>query len=141
MRNNKFFIGFMFVLIIGLIFLAGCSSNNDEGSNNNNNGSNDTSGSGEEVTIDIFQFKVEVKDQLEALVKQYEDEHPNVSINVKTVGGGNDYGASLKAAFASGEEPDIFNIGGPSDIAEYRDNLGDVSDTKAIEEEMGRAVC
>src|SRR5690625_4109000 len=135
MRNNKFFIGFMFVLIIGLIFLAGCSSNNDEGSNNNN-GSNDTSGSGEEVTIDIFQFKVEVKDQLEALVKQYEDEHPNVSINVKTVGGGNDYGASLKAAFASGEEPDIFNIGGPSDLAEYRDNLADVSDTKAVEEAL-----
>lgn len=134
MRNNKFFIGFMFVLIIGLISLAGCSSNNDEGSNNN--GSNDTSGSGEEVTIDIFQFKVEVKDQLEALVKQYEDEHPNVSINVKTVGGGNDYGASLKAAFASGEEPDIFNIGGPSDIAEYRDNLADVSDTKAAEEAL-----
>jgi len=134
MRNNKFLKGFMFVLIIGLISLAGCSSNNDEGANNN--GSNDTSGSGEEVTIDIFQFKVEVKDQLEALVKQYEDEHPNVSINVKTVGGGNDYGASLKAAFASGEEPDIFNIGGPSDIAEYRDNLADVSDTKAVEEAL-----
>src|SRR5699024_12463591 len=107
MRNNKFFTGFMFVLIIGLISLAGCSSNNDEGSNNNN-GSNDTSGSGEEVTIDIFQFKVEVKDQLEALVKQYEDEHPNVSINVKTVGGGNDYGASIKSTLDCGYMPDVF---------------------------------
>src|SRR5690625_2865588 len=130
MRNNKFFMGFMFVLLIGLISLAGCSSNND-GSKNNNGSNNNSSGSGEEVTIDIFQFKVEVKDQFEALVKQYEDEHPNVSINVKTVGGGNDYGASLKASFAAGEEPDIFSIGGPSDIAEYRDNFGEVYDTKS----------
>lgn len=127
MRNTKFFTGLMLVLFIGILTLAGCSSSNDEGSQN------DASGSGEEVTVDIFQFKVEIKDQFESLVKQYEDENPNVTINVKTVGGGNDYGASLKAAFASGEDPDIFNIGGPSDIEEYRDNLANVSDTKSAE--------
>lgn len=127
MRNMKFFTGLMFFLFIGILTLAGCSSSNDEGSQK------DSSGSGDEVTIEIFQFKVEIKDQFESLVKQYEDENPNVTINVKTVGGGNDYGASLKTAFASGEDPDIFNVGGPSDIAEYRDNLADVSDTKAVE--------
>ena len=117
----------MFVLFIGILALVGCSSSNDEGSQN------DSSGSGDEVTIDIFQFKVEIKDQFESLVKKYEDENPNITINVKTVGGGNDYGASLKTAFASGEDSDIFNVGGPSDIAEYRDNLADVSDTKVVE--------
>lgn len=127
MMSNKSLVGLMFVLFVALIALVGCSSSNDEGSKNN------ASQSGDKVTIDIFQFKVEVKDQFETLVKQYEDENPNVTINVKTVGGGNDYGASLKAAFAAGEEPDIFNIGGPSDIAEYRDNLADVSDTKSVE--------
>src|SRR5690625_800344 len=125
MRNKKFFTGLMIFLFIGILTLAGCSSSNDEGSQN------DSSGSGDEVTIDIFQFKVEIKDQFKNLVKQYEDENPNVTINVKTVGGGNDYGASLKTAFAAGEEPDIFNIGGPSDIEEYRDNLADVSGTEA----------
>src|SRR5699024_6747363 len=130
MRTNRFLVSVVCMILVSLIALAGCSSANDDGAKNN------PSESGEKVSIDIFQFKVEVKDQFEELVKQYEADHPNVTIHVKTVGGGNDYGASLKAAFASGEEPDIFNIGGPSDIAEYRDNLADVSDTKAAEEAL-----
>jgi len=134
MRNKKFFTGLMIFLFIGILTLAGCSSSNDEGSQN------DSSGSGDEVTIDIFQFKVEIKDQFKNLVKQYEDENPNVTINVKTVGGGNDYGASLKTAFAAGEEPDIFNIGGPSDIEEYRDNLADVSGTEAVDAALDGAL-
>lgn len=130
MRTNRFLVSVVCMILVSLIALAGCSSANDDGAKNN------PSESGEKVSIDIFQFKVEVKDQFEELVKQYEADHPNVTIHVKTVGGGNDYGASLKAAFASGEEPDIFNIGGPSDIAEYRDNLADVSDTKSVEEAL-----
>src|SRR5690625_1169223 len=125
MRNKNFIISLISMLLVGVFVLAGCSSSNDEESQNN--------ASGDEVTIDIFQFKVEIKDQFESLVKQYEDENPNVTINVKTVGGGNDYGASLETAFAAGEEPDIFNIGGPSDIEEYRDNLADVSGTEAVD--------
>ena len=130
MRTNRFLVSVVCMILVSLIALAGCSSANDDGAKNN------PSESGEKVSIDIFQFKVEVKDQFEELVKQYEADHPNVTIHVKTVGGGNDYGASLKAAFASGEEQDIFNIGGPSDIAEYRDNLADVSDTKSVEEAL-----
>jgi raffinose/stachyose/melibiose transport system substrate-binding protein len=124
MRNKKYFIGLISVLLVGLFALVGCSSSDDGESKNE---------SEDQVTIDIFQFKVEIKDQFESLAKAYEDEHPNVKINVKTVGGGNDYGASLKTSFASGEEPDIFNVGGPSDIEEYRENLADVSDTKAVD--------
>src|SRR5699024_6555435 len=131
MRTNRFLVSVVCMILVSLIALAGCSSANDDGAKNN------PSESGEKVSIDIFQFKVEVKDQFEELVKQYEADHPNVTIHVKTVGGGNDYGASLKAAFASGEEPDIFNIGGPSDIAEYRARLADVSGTKSEEEALG----
>jgi len=86
---------------------------------------------GDQVTVDIFQFKVEIKDQFEDLVKVYEKENPDVKINVKTVGGGNDYGATLKTRFSSGEEPAIFNVGGPSAVDEYREYLADVSDTAA----------
>ncbi len=90
-----------------------------------------TLASGDQVTIDIFQFKVEIKEQFEDLVKVYEKENPDVKINVKTVGGGNDYGATLKTSFSSGEEPEIFNVGGPSAVEEYREYLADVSDTDA----------
>lgn len=115
--------GLVSVLLISILALVGCSASEGEGK--------DTE-SADQVTVDIFQFKVEIKDQFENLVKVYEKENPDVKINVKTVGGGNDYGASLKTAFSSGEEPDIFNVGGPSAVEEYRDYLADVSDTAAV---------
>lgn len=67
---------------------------------------------GDKTEIDIFQFKVEFKDQFEELAKKYEEKNPDVKINIETVGGGSDYGAALKSKFSSGNEPDIFNIGG-----------------------------
>jgi len=120
--KKKHFIGLVSVLLFSILALVGCSASEGEGK--------DTA-SGDQVTVDIFQFKVEIKEQFESLVKVYEKENPDVKINVKTVGGGNDYGASLKTAFSSGEEPDIFNVGGPSAVEEYKDYLADVSDTDA----------
>ena len=55
------------------------------------------------------------------------DENKNVTINVQTVGGGQDYGAALKSKFASGEEPAIYNIGGPQDAIDWKDKLEDLS--------------
>ena len=110
-------------MLVAILALVGCSASDDGGKR--------MTASGDQVTIDIFQFKVEIKDQFEDLVKVYEKENPDVKINVKTVGGGNDYGATLKTSFSSGEEPDIFNVGGPSAVEEYREYLADVSDTEA----------
>ncbi len=126
MKRNKVFIGIISLLLVSVLALAGCSSKDDANKEKDNGKT-----TGDQVTVDIFQFKVEIKDQLEALVKVYEDENPNVKINVKTVGGGNDYGATLKTTFSSGEEPAIFNIGGPSDVEEYKDYLVDMSDTES----------
>lgn len=119
MKSKKSFMRFISLMLIAVLALVGCSS-----------GGGDKVSKEDQVTIDIFQFKVEIKDQLEDLVKVYEKENPGVKINVKTVGGGNDYGATLKTTFASGEEPAIFNVGGPSDVAEHRERLVDLSDTK-----------
>jgi raffinose/stachyose/melibiose transport system substrate-binding protein len=124
-KSKKTLISLVSVFLLSIFALVGCSSDDDKGKDK---------ASGDQITIDIFQFKVEIKDQFEDLVKVYEDENPGVKINVKTVGGGNDYGASLKTSFSSGEEPDIFNVGGPSSVEEYREYLADVSDTKAVEQ-------
>ena len=51
----------------------------------------------ETVEVDIFQFKVEVAKALEEAAKVYEEEKGNVKINIQTVGGGDDYGAALRA--------------------------------------------
>mgnify|MGYP001474739356 FL=1 len=74
---------------------------------------------------------MEFKDQFEELAALYEEEVGNVKINIETVGGGSDYASVLKAKISSGEEPTIFNIGGPSDVEQYEDLLADVSDTDA----------
>ncbi|REJ08861.1 ABC transporter substrate-binding protein [Halobacillus trueperi] len=125
MKRNKFYSGIATALLASTVALTGCSFGSDDSS------SSDDNASGDAVTVDVFQFKVEFKDQFEELVSMYEEENPNVNINVKTVGGGNDYGASLKTSFSSGEEPDIFNVGGPTDVDEYEQYLADLSDTDA----------
>jgi raffinose/stachyose/melibiose transport system substrate-binding protein len=122
MKSKKFFAGILSTLLASSVVLGGCSSGDKENAD-----------SGDKVTVDVFQFKVEFKNQFEDLVKQYEKENPDVDINVKTVGGGNDYGASLKSAFSAGDEPDIFNVGGPSDVEDYRDWLADLSETKSAQ--------
>lgn len=93
------------------------------GSSNSSSGSTD-----KKVTVDIFQFKVEAKAAFDKAVKEYEAEHKNVTINLETVGGGSDYGAALKSKFASGQEPAIFNIGGPQDAKDWKAKLEDLSD-------------
>lgn len=82
----------------------------------------------EVVEVDIFQFKVEINEALQEAIKLYESTHPNVKINLQTVGGGDDYGAALLAKFQSGSEPDIYNVGGPQDVADWMGKLEDLSD-------------
>ncbi|RLL46706.1 carbohydrate ABC transporter substrate-binding protein [Oceanobacillus piezotolerans] len=126
MMGDKKFLSKVFIAMVlaAVLVVAGCSSSD--------NASGD-SDSGDGVTVDIFQFKVEFKEQFEELVAKYQEENPDVTINVQTVGGGNDYAASIKSQMSSGDEPDIFNVGGPTDIEEYRDYLSDLSDTAAAE--------
>ena len=86
-------------------------------------GKKEDKGSDEKVTIDIFQFKVEAKDAIEKAATEYQKLHENVKINIQTVGGGDDYGSALKAKFQSGEEPTIYNIGGPQDTLDWSEKL------------------
>lgn len=109
--------------------LSGCGS-----SNNGNNAANSPSASSpgaetpkKNVTIKMFQFKVEIAEQLQNLVNEYEKE-TGVKVQIETVGGGADYGAALKAKFNSGDKPDIFNNGGFSDLDLWLENLEDLSD-------------
>ena len=86
--------------------------------------------SDKKVSIDIFQFKVEFKDKFTEVAQEYMKDHPNVQINVTTVGGGDDYGAALKTRFSSGNEPAIFNVGGPQDVSDYQAKLEDLTNTE-----------
>lgn len=84
----------------------------------------------EKTVVDIFQFKVEIAEQFDELSQIYMEKHPNIEINIETVGGGDDYGAALRAKMASGNEPTIFNVGGPQDVYDWQDKLVDLSDVE-----------
>ncbi|MGG4035546.1 ABC transporter substrate-binding protein [Paenibacillus cisolokensis] len=113
----------VFLIVALTAVLAACGSKNDEGS-----GAANDNQEGKPVTIKIFQFKVEIAEALERLKEEYEKENPNVKLEIETVGGGADYGAALKAKFAAGEKPDIFNNGGYQELNTWIEHLEDLSD-------------
>lgn len=126
--SKKFISKFLVVFLLAAIFvIAGCSDDSGDTASDDDS----TGRSGEQVTLDIFQFKVEFKQQFEDLVAKYQEVNPDVKVTVQTVGGGNDYQAALKSQMSSGNEPTIFNVGGPTDIEQYREYLADLSDTEA----------
>ena len=118
MLKSKIVKGTLSGLLLSSLFLAGCSSSSG-------------GDGGDKTTVEIFQFKVEFKQQFEAVAEQYEKENPNVDLKITTVGGGNDYKSAITSKFSSGEEPAIFNIGGPTDVKQFKDRLTDLSDTEA----------
>lgn len=91
---------------------AGCGKDNADGTK----------------TVHIYQFKVEIADALASLKTEFEKEHPDIKLEIQSVGGGTDYGASLRAKFSSGDEPDIFTIGGNNERDMWLEYLEDLSD-------------
>lgn len=123
MMKRIFLLFASITLVLGI--LAGCSSKE---STTESKPKDDSKKSDETVTLNFFQFKVEIADQLQAMIKEFETEHPNIKVKLETVGGGADYGAALKAKFASGEKPDIFNNGGFKELELWKEHLADLSD-------------
>ena len=74
--------------------------------------------------IVICQNKVEITSQMEDFAKLYE-EKTGVAVKVITGGGSSDYNTVLKAEMASGREPDIFVIEGPSSYELWADKIYD----------------
>ncbi|TCZ77397.1 carbohydrate ABC transporter substrate-binding protein [Paenibacillus albiflavus] len=115
------------VALMIMIVAAGCSKSSTPETTASGTKAPSNSEPKKDVTIQMFQFKVEIAEQLNKLVAEYEKE-TGVKVQIETVGGGADYGAALKAKFNSGSKPDIFNNGGYADLGQWIDQLEDVSD-------------
>ena len=72
----------------------------------------------------IVQNKVEITAQMEEFAKLYE-EKTGVPVKVITGGGSSDYNTVLKSEMASGREPDIWVIEGPSGYELWKDKIAD----------------
>lgn len=81
--------------------------------------------------VKVFQLKVEINEALLDLAKKYEEE-TGVKVEITSVGGGADYGASLKAEFQKGTEPDIFMIQGAGDLKVWEHKVDDLSSEKWV---------
>lgn len=140
MKWRKTAIGLVLLLIVAM--LSACGGNNiaNNASNNVKETNTDTAGStatgtvGEsssapksDAILNIFNYKVEIAQQLEAMAADYEKE-TGIKIKVETYGGGADYSAALKTKFSSGNAPDIFFVAGYSDLDLWQEYLEDLSD-------------
>jgi raffinose/stachyose/melibiose transport system substrate-binding protein len=80
------------------------------------------------VKVEVFQFKVEIVEQLDKFVADFEAAHPDIDIVMDTVGGGQDYGAALRQRANSGEMPVIFNHGGNQELIDWADYVEPLND-------------
>lgn len=109
--------------------IVGCGGGTADSSKSSAGG--DTAKSGDGKVVKVFQLKVEINDALQELAKKYEEE-TGVKVEITSVGGGADYGASLKAEFAKGTEPDIFMIQGAGDYEVWKHKIDDLSNESWI---------
>lgn len=124
-------LGLASICVLSVSLLVGCGSDGSKSGGSSDKG---------QATVDIFQFKVEFKDQFNKLAQEYMKEHPDVKINITSVGGGSDYGAALKSKFSSGNEPAIFNVGGPQDVKDWQSKLEDLSKDKLVSEALPKTL-
>ncbi|RXZ79408.1 carbohydrate ABC transporter substrate-binding protein [Paenibacillaceae bacterium] len=120
---RKLSLALLTVVMLLSVILAGCSSSDNKPGNTDKDNA-----SGKQVTIKMFQYKVEIAEQLSRMIKEYEALTPGVKIELETVGGGADYNSTLRTKFNSSEKPDIFNNGGFSDLDLWVEHLEDFSD-------------
>jgi raffinose/stachyose/melibiose transport system substrate-binding protein len=137
---KKFLSVTLLIAMVATIGLTGCSPKKEEAPAADSGTEASTEApvepAVEKAEVDIFQFKVEIAKELENAAALYMESHPNVKVNIQTVGGGDDYGAALKAKFQSGSEPDIYNVGGPQDIEDWMAKLEDLSDQPWVDQAL-----
>jgi raffinose/stachyose/melibiose transport system substrate-binding protein len=112
-------------LVLLMSFLTGCATNGDKSADTKT--VNNNAKPKKEVTLKIFQAKVEISEQLNKLKDEYEKTHPGVKVQIETVIG-TDYNTILKTKFAAGEMPDIFNNEGFQQLETWKDRVEDLSD-------------
>ncbi|WP_420818537.1 ABC transporter substrate-binding protein [Paenibacillus paeoniae] len=108
-----------------LTILAACGGNNT-----NNGGSNGEGGSQKLPKISLFQSKVEIADQLEAMAKKYKEETGN-EIEVWGSAGDN-YLTQLQAKLNAGEGPTIFGVQPGAETNKFKSYYYDMSNESYI---------
>ncbi|WP_320163690.1 ABC transporter substrate-binding protein [uncultured Trichococcus sp.] len=105
------------IALTSVLGLVGCGSSGADASDEGT------------VTLEVFNIKTETAEKMDDLVAAFEETHENIDVNMTTVGGGTDATAALQSKFSSGDEPDIFMLGGLADAQTWEHKLADLGDT------------
>lgn len=139
-KMKKLTTGLLLMSMILSLGACGSDSKTDkEDKKDSGSKTDDTSSSedqvagGEEVTVNVLQYKIEIEDELKAAAERYHELYPNVTINIESQGGTDSVDTLYKSKAAAGEMPDIFNCAGPDSCATYADYLEDLSDQPWVE--------
>jgi len=129
MKLRKLLSSLLVAAMVGSMVLTGCgNSSGDTASTSTENKGNTegTKNSAESADkIIIFQSKVEITDQLEALAKEYEGE---TGVEVEVWGTtGDDYFPQLKTKLANNQGPTIFSLAPGSESEQLSAYLEDLS--------------
>lgn len=81
---------------------------------------------GKDVTISIMGRKVEIHDAMLEAADRYMELHPNVTVVMETVAGGDDYDGTLKTRLNGGNMPTIFTLQGSLNWDEWGENIRNV---------------
>lgn len=113
---------FTSLIIIGLLLILAACGGGDDGDKGNDGGAKE--GSAKKITI--FQSKVEISDQLQALAKEYTEE---TGVEVEVVGTtGDDYFQQLQIQLNTDQGPSIFSLQHVKEAEKLESYLYDISD-------------
>ncbi|OXM82571.1 ABC transporter substrate-binding protein [Paenibacillus rigui] len=115
--------------------LAGCGGGKESDKSGSSSGAASGGSSSKNATLKIFTSKVELSEQFNRLKTDYEKEHPGVKLQIEWITSEN-YDTQLKAKFASGEMPDIFNNVGFSQKDVWLEHMEDLSDQPWVKDEL-----
>lgn len=123
MRKKVLVVLFAFVVLVAMSF-TGCGGGGS---------SEESSGGGEGGTIRLCNNKVEVDKQYKELAAAYK-EATGVTVEVESIGGGQDIQSTLKGYKQANNMPDIFCIEGDKDYPTWEGLLVDLSDQEWVKD-------
>lgn len=127
--KRKFWLTMLLIAAMSLLFLGACSGGKN--SSDDEKGGSDKNGEETVSKITIFQSKVEISEQLEALAKEYEKE---TGVEVEVWGTtGDDYFQQLQINLNSDQGPSIFSLEGVVQAKKVQSYVYDLSNESFVQ--------
>ncbi len=141
MNKSKKVLSLLLCGVMGLSFGVGCakdpavSSNQNQTSESQSAANTDKAGQGEAVKIAFLNSKGEIQAQLENMAKSFNEDYPNITVEIMPCPVGQSPTEILTTMYAANNTPAIVMLD-PADVAAFKDKASDLSDEKWVSDAM-----